>query len=93
MLELGYAAGLRCNDYRSVEKEIQKMTELQFIKRAKEIIKSNHPVRFVYLEHDKKGIVALYRDKQVIINKIWKSKTNDKETKAKTDTVHKSKSK
>ncbi len=93
MYDLGYAVGFHCNNYRIVEKEITKITHAQFIKRAKEIIKENHPVRFVYLEHDKKGIVALYKDKELSYNKIWKIKNDVKTKKTKQTTVRKPKNK
>lgn len=83
MYELGYATAYRQNDYRIVEQEIDKITLKQFEKRAKEISKENHPVRFVYLEDDKKGIVALYRDGKISLNKIWKLPQQTTKTKPK----------
>ena len=74
MLSIIYAKDFNTNDYRVEESEISKITLKQFMTRCKEIVKENHPVKFIVLEDDKKGIVALYRDKQLTINKIWKIK-------------------
>jgi len=74
MYTIYYATDFRQNDYRIIEAEIQKITKKQFEKRCKEITKENHPVRFIILEDDKKGIVALYRNKKIVLNKIWKEK-------------------
>ena len=74
MYTLLYARDHVSNDYRVVEKEIFKITLKQFIQRSKEIIKENHPVKFIVLEDEDKGIVAMYRNKKVVINKIWKKK-------------------
>jgi metallophosphoesterase superfamily enzyme len=57
-----------------IDSEISKITKKEFEKRCKEIMKEYHPVRFIILEDDKKGIVALYRNKKIMINKIWKEK-------------------
>ena len=78
MYTLGYATDYHTNDYRIIEKEISKITKKEFEKRCKEITKEYHPVRFIYLEDDKKGLVAFYRDKKITVNKLWKEKKKRK---------------
>jgi len=74
MYTLLYARDHKANAYVVVEKEIQKITLKQFTDRCKVIVKENHPVRYIVLEDEDKGIVALYRNKKVTINKLWKKK-------------------
>jgi hypothetical protein len=72
MYTLLYAREYKANTYVVVEKEIQKITLKQFTDRCKAIVKENHPVRFVVLEDDVKGIVAMYRGRKIVMNKKWK---------------------
>jgi len=74
MYTLIYAKDYIANAYIIIEKEINKITLKEFIIKCKEITKDNHPVKFIVLEDDDKGIVAMYRDKKVTINKLWKKK-------------------
>ena len=78
MYTLIYATDFHQNDYRVIEKEIKKITLKEFEKRCKEIYKEYHPVKFIILEDDEKGIVALFRNKKIRINKIWKIKNESK---------------
>jgi hypothetical protein len=74
MYSLIYAADHTENDYRVIETEINKITLKEFVDKCKLITKEYHPVRFIVLEDDDKGIVAMYNGKQLTINRIWKTK-------------------
>jgi len=74
MYSIIYASDYHQNDYRVVESKIVKITLKQFIDKCIAITKEYHPVRFIVLEDDDKGIVAMYHGKQLTINKIWKTK-------------------
>ena len=83
MYTLIYATNFHQNDYRIIESEILKITLKEFEKRCKEIMKEYHPVKFIILEDNIKGIVALYRSNKIVLNKIWKNneyKTSTRKT-------------
>jgi len=78
MYKIIYAADYHLNDYRIIEDEIEKISMKEFEKKCKEIYKEYHPVRFVILESDDKGIVAVYRNKRLTFNLLWKTKKEKK---------------
>ena len=78
MYKIICAIDFRLHDYRIIEDEIEKITEKQFINKCKEIVKEYHPVRFILLENSEQGIVAVYRNKKIVMNNIWKKRKKKK---------------
>lgn len=53
-----------------VEKNIESITISEFEKRAKDIDKEYHPVRYIFLEDNEQNILALYRSNKITLNKL-----------------------
>jgi len=69
-MNIGYAIDYQIHEYQIIEHNLEDIDILEFEKRAREIDKEYHPVRYVFLEDKEHNIIAMFRNNKVTVNKI-----------------------
>jgi len=69
-MNIGYAVDYQIHEYKIVEHNIEDIDIIEFEKRAKDIIKEYHPVRYVFLEDNENTLLALFNNNKITVNRL-----------------------